>query len=453
MAIRITYFILSILCALMLSACAQKATEVIPSTQVKDLNTLPQDAMFYINTKSAKPAQDKPDGKALAALKADYLQKHFSVWKEKPNPNKNDVFWIKPSLLKTPGFGEHLQANTPAYTKDILDSMQIESYPSRADKAIITTTTSVRAVPTNKPMFNKPSGYPFDRWQNSLIFIGTPVLITHTSKDKSWLHIQSGFVYGWVESEHVATLTEQQIKDIKGFKDYVTPVIDKIPFYDARGDFATLGRIGQIFPIASPHKAKQKTLIIYKRMPDGSAKEEKIYAPESAMQTFPIALKDTYIAQSINAMIGQRYGWGGLLENRDCSALVRDIFTQYGIYLPRNSKAQAFYGKNNVDLSKFSRTEKEAFIIANATPYHTLLWQSGHIMLYIGHYKGKALIAHSAWSVMSGKYENMLGGVVITTLYVGDEHNGSFHKSPLLIDKIEAMSDMSLLAQKLQKGK
>lgn len=101
---------------------------------------------------------------------------------------------------------------------------------------------------------------------------------------------------------------------------------------------------------------------------------------------------------------------GGLGENRDCSAFIRDIFTQYGIYLPRNSKAQVSYGNNSIDLKTLSSKEKEAFIIANATPYMTLLWQQGHIMLYIGQYQGKALIAHSAWSVITGKkYENMLG--------------------------------------------
>ena len=109
------------------------------------------------------------------------------------------------------------------------------------------------------------------------------------------------------------------------------------------------------------------------------------------------------------------------------------------------------YGKNSVDLSTLTREEKEAFIIANATPYQTLLWQCGHIMLYIGHFEGKALIAHSVWSVTTGKkYENMLGGVVITTLHVGEEHNGTFAKSPLLIDKIGAMSDLSILAKQIQ---
>ena len=71
-------------------------------------------------------------------------------------------------------------------------------------------------------------------------------------------------------------------------------------------------------------------------------------------------------------------------------------------------------------------------------------------MLYIGEYQGKAIVAHSAWSATTGRgYENMLGGVVITTLYVGDEHNSLFAKSELLIDKVKAMSNISQLATKI----
>ena len=61
------------------------------------------------------------------------------------------------------------------------------------------------------------------------------------------------------------------------------------------------------------------------------------------------------------------------------------------------------------------------------------------------------IVAHSVWSVTTGKkYENMLGGVVITSLYVGDEHNGVFAKSELLIDRIQAMSDLSQLAAQIK---
>lgn len=437
-----------------MNACADK---VIPSHQVKDLQTLPQDALFYL------PAdlESKRNDKVLAKLQKDYLQKHFSPWHQKPNPKKNEVFWIVPSLQnlatnesktksKNKSYGEDLQEISPQIAQNIIDSMNLSSYPNQNQKAIITTTTAVRAVPTNKPLFNKINGYPFDRWQNSLIFANTPVLITHISKDKQWVHIQSSFVYGWVESTHLATLTSKQISEIESYTQYISPKIDKIPLYNSQHHFISQARIGQIFPKYGTQLKQSVGVAVYVRLPNGEAKREQVYLPNEMMKPFPQIADSKAIAEIINTMIGDKYGWGGFLESRDCSAFVRDIFTNFGIHLPRNSKAQVYYGNNQVDLSNLSRKEKESYIIANATPYQTILWLQGHIMLYIGEYEGRAIVAHSAWSATTGRgYENMLGGVVITSLYVGEEHNSLFAKSPLLLDKVKAMSNISQLAEKI----
>ncbi|BAM12233.1 putative cell wall-associated hydrolase [Helicobacter cinaedi PAGU611] len=454
MTFRPAFIIYAFFLILGLNACADK---VIPSHQVKDLQTLPQDALFYL------PAdlESKRNDKVLAKLQKDYLQKHFSPWHQKPNPKKNEVFWIVPSLQnlatnesktksKNKSYGEDLQEISPQIAQNIIDSMNLSSYPNQNQKAIITTTTAVRAVPTNKPLFNKINGYPFDRWQNSLIFANTPVLITHISKDKQWVHIQSSFVYGWVESTHLATLTSKQISEIESYTQYISPKIDKIPLYNSQHHFISQARIGQIFPKYGTQLKQSVGVAVYVRLPNGEAKREQVYLPNEMMKPFPQIADSKAIAEIINTMIGDKYGWGGFLESRDCSAFVRDIFTNFGIHLPRNSKAQVYYGNNQVDLSNLSRKEKESYIIANATPYQTILWLQGHIMLYIGEYEGRAIVAHSAWSATTGRgYENMLGGVVITSLYVGEEHNSLFAKSPLLLDKVKAMSNISQLAEKI----
>ena len=454
MTFRPAFIIYAFFLILGLNACADK---VIPSHQVKDLQTLPQDALFYLSA----DLESKRNDKVLAKLQKDYLQKHFSPWHQKPNPKKNEVFWIVPSLQnlatnesktksKNKSYGEDLQEISPQIAQNIIDSMNLSSYPNQNQKAIITTTTAVRAVPTNKPLFNKINGYPFDRWQNSLIFANTPVLITHISKDKQWVHIQSSFVYGWVESTHLATLTSKQISEIESYTQYISPKIDKIPLYNSQHHFISQARIGQIFPKYGTQLKQSVGVAVYVRLPNGEAKREQVYLPNEMMKPFPQIADSKAIAEIINTMIGDKYGWGGFLESRDCSAFVRDIFTNFGIHLPRNSKAQVYYGNNQVDLSNLSRKEKESYIIANATPYQTILWLQGHIMLYIGEYEGRAIVAHSAWSVTTGRgYENMLGGVVITSLYVGEEHNSLFAKSPLLLDKVKAMSNISQLAEKI----
>lgn len=44
----------------------------------------------------------------------------------------------------------------------------------------------------------------------------------------------------------------------------------------------------------------------------------------------------------------------------------------------------------------------------------------------------------------------MLGGVVITSLYAGKEHNGIFSRKTLLIDKIAGMTNLVALLETME---
>ncbi|PAF48154.1 hypothetical protein BKH46_02275 [Helicobacter sp. 12S02634-8] len=451
--------VISFLVALLFIGCASK------NAPLADLS-MPQDANFYLFEHSNITLPPK----VLTELKNNYLKVWFSPWTTmEVDRNQNEVFWVAPSLLKNPGYGENLKKNSLEYTRAIYADMDIEHYPSAALKAIITTDTNVRAVPTDKPRYSSMSGYPFDRWQNSLIFQGTPVLITHFDLSKEWAHIQSSFVYGWVKVSDVAKIHPKDMDYLLSLKDYVVPNRDKIPLYSTQGEFLTRARIGEIFALKPPPQAKEskgvkadkavkeakesqaaqtqpKQVYVFKKNIDGYAVLITAPIEEAEFSSFPKKIDNEAMAGIINAMMGQRYGWGGALENRDCSSFTRDSFANFGILLPRNSAAQAKYANNMVDLSHLSAKEKEKYIIQNATPFATILWLKGHIMLYIGSYEGKAIVAHSAWSVATSRFftkeQNILGGVVITTLWVGKEKNGIFSHSKLLIDRVLGMSDL-----------
>ncbi|MDO7253642.1 SH3 domain-containing C40 family peptidase [Helicobacter cappadocius] len=457
-----TFFSL-VLLIFFIVGCASK------NAPLADLS-LPQDANFYIEQN--KDMELSPE--ALKELKENYLKTWFSPWTTmEVNKNTDEVFWVAPSLLKSPGYGENLKKNTLEYTSKIYEDMDIPNYPSVSQKAIITTDTSVRAVPTEKPRYSTPKGYPFDRWQNSLIFQGTPVLITHYDLSKQWAHIQSSFVYGWVKVTDIAKIHQKDIDYLLSIKNYVVPDKDKIPLYDSKGNFLTNARVGEIFALKPSEKAPSKNSIASKAKKNISEKMTKevytykknidgyvVLIPVSieglSFSPFPKKMDMSAMASIINSMIGERYGWGGSLENRDCSAFTRDSFANFGILLPRNSAAQVKYAGNMIDLSKMDAKQKEQYIIDHATPFATILWLKGHIMLYIGTYKGRAMAAHNAWSITTStlfsKQENILGGVVITTLWVGKEKNGSLFKSKMLIDRILGMSDLYDFASKEQES-
>ena len=141
-----------------------------------------------------------------------------------------------------------------------------------------------------------------------------------------------------------------------------------------------------------------------------------------------------------NRLINQSYGWGGLYNNRDCSSMIRDLFTPFGIWFPRNSKSQKNVGKSK-NISKLSDKKKESYILNNAIAYKTLLWLPGHIMLYIGKENNKPLVFHNIWGLrtIDEMKRLIIGKAVITTLTPGSEIS-YIDKSFNFLNQIQSMS-------------
>ncbi|MDZ5336862.1 NlpC/P60 family protein [Helicobacter pylori] len=422
---------------------------------LKDLS-LPQEASSYLaSSQNGSHNNQSIDPQALREnLKESYLKAWYSPWLDmKVKSNKKEVFWILKEMNKSTGYGEDLKPNAKAFNDELIKSMDIEHYPSVKIKAVVVRDSDVRAVPTNKPYYLSPKGYPFDRYQNSLIFQGTPVLITHFNTDKTYAHIQSSFVYGWIKVSDLAYMHDKDIELLTHLKDYVMPIKDKIPLYTDYGGFYTNARVGELFALIpqsqkTPEKPQKKELKAYGFLRDakGYAILQSVILDEKDFFIFPKAFNSENMAYFIDTMLGQKYGWGGLLGNRDCSAFTRDSFANFGILLPRNSYAQSRYANNYVDLSSMKAKEKEDYILKNATPFGTLIYLKGHIMLYLGAHNHQAIVAHSIWSVQTQKHfktlSHKIGGVVITSLWLAEEHNGAFSKKKLLIDRVLGMSDL-----------
>lgn len=422
---------------------------------LKDLS-LPQEASSYLaSSQNGSHNNQSIDPQALREnLKESYLKAWYSPWLDaKVKSNKKEVFWILKEMNKSTGYGEDLKPNAKAFNDELIKSMDIAHYPSAKIKAVVVRDSDVRAVPTDKPYYLSQKGYPFDRYQNSLIFQGTPVLITHFNLDKTYAHIQSSFVYGWIKVSDLAYMRDKDIELLTKLKNYVMPIRDKIPLYTDYGDFYTNARVGELFALIpqsqnASQKPQKKELKAYGFLRDakGYAALQNVILDEKDFFVFPKAFTSENMAYFIDTMLGQKYGWGGLLGNRDCSAFTRDSFANFGILLPRNSYAQSRYANNYVDLSSMKAKEKEDYILKNATPFGTLIYLKGHIMLYLGERNHQAIVAHSIWSVQTQKHfktlSHKIGGVVITSLWLAEEHNGAFSKKKLLIDRVLGMSDL-----------
>jgi len=405
------------------------------ATTVKDLRILPQDHTHYLTPGLFSVSKSMQDPRELR-----YMTLYFSPWlSDRTPPSLDNLTGHFLRFMENPGYGENKKKRTSAWMEKLWQNADMENYPNADMTAISLTTANLRFVPTDKPRYNTPDGYPFDRFQISSIAPNTPLRILHVTADKAWFLVRAPQVYGWIASRDMAVVNPTFIHTWRTGK-YAAMIRDKIPLYDQYGNFLFEAPIGAIFPIVEERDATFRVLVA---VADSNKRGVSISVSLSkeVASVRPLHLTEQNMLKITNDLINEPYGWGGLYQNRDCSAMLKDIFAPFGIWLPRHSADQVKEAGYFIDLADMPRQEKEKIILEQGVPYLTLLWMKGHIMLYMGVHDGKPLIFHNVWGMTGKKRWNKplrvyIGHAAITTLSPVTE-NG-FQDD--LIDKIMGMA-------------
>ena len=123
--------------------------------------------------------------------------------------------------------------------------------------------------------------------------------------------------------------------------------------------------------------------------------------------------------------LGDTYGWGGMLDSVDCSALVRNVYKCCGLEMPRNTTWQKCIAGTAVDTSNMDSASK-ASGISQCIP-GTALYMPGHTMIYLGTVDGVNYVISAVGSTVDSEgYIDVrqINSVTITPLTVR-RRNGS----------------------------
>ncbi|MCJ2166020.1 MULTISPECIES: NlpC/P60 family N-terminal domain-containing protein [unclassified Pseudodesulfovibrio] len=424
------------------SGCATKEQDTPPK-----LITLEQNAGAY---------HGLPDDtrllsvEAQAAAYAQFLKEHFDPWdRTKPKHPAEDVFWGLSRYADKKLFGENTLLRQEGWMKRMAMASQVDTYPSLHRRAIAVTNTSMRVLPTNQPAFfdfsRAGEGFPFDYMQNSLVLAGTPLLVTHTSADRAWVMVESRFAFGWVPVTEIAWVNDTFAAAYRTGS-YAAITGDAVPVADKKGQYAFTSYIGTLLPVAKgEHPADGFTLVIPARDHQGEAVIHLASISGSDAMAAPIPATPGNFTRLANAMLGQQYGWGGLYENRDCSALTMDLLAGFGIFLPRNSSQQSKLG-TIVPLEGLDKGKKKDSILEQGTPFLTLVRKPGHIMLYIGSQDGQPVVLHSVWGLKTrvgdGYGRKIIGKTVITTLEPGQELTELARPEGVILETVRSITTL-----------
>ena len=178
----------------------------------------------------------------------------------------------------------------------------------------------------------------------------------------------------------------------------------------------------------------------------GQAQELRARVSKSEAKRHPLEFNGAAIARIGNLLIGTPYGWGEMFEDRDCSAMVRDFFIHFGIWLPRGSYDQVHSG-TTISLAGKSAADKARLLSEKGIPFQTLIHLKGHVMLYVGTVDGTPLVFHDLWGVsFKGKdgkdAKQIIGKAVISTLTPGSELNLTSKPLMARISKMRNVTDL-----------
>ncbi len=325
-------------------------------------------------------------------LPLDYAKEHLK-------PFENSLIL---SFRKHLGIGENFRHHSKQWFDNMSKNMDIVSFPNMNAAAITVENAYLRLLPTIIPRYGSfhaaGQGYPFDSFQESTVLAGTPLHVLQLSNDGAWAFVITPAITGWIRTNNIAYVSLDFIKQWEKAP-YVATIVNHAAIKDLSGEFRFRAYMGSIFPVVKAGKNTYQILVPVRDI-NGNAVIETANVSKQFMTNMPFYMTSNHFAQLINEQLGTPYGWGGLYFYTDCSSSLKDLFVPFGIWLPRNSKAQASTAPQ-MSLAKLSPVERQAAIIKYATPFTTLISVTGHIMLYVGKYHGSIMTFQNVWALAS----------------------------------------------------
>jgi len=408
---------------LILAGCTME--HPLDHSVTQDISKVPQNTLAFLPPNASQPIAPRTAQK----LAQNYINKFFAPWEtpfiwQSPNFIKRESLAVTRSMARHPGWNQYQNLNTSYWATQIARNANLASYPNFKRRAITIHATNLRLLPTNMRSFGglckKSNLYPIDNLQVSYLNSNLPLYVLHITRDRSWsLVITPNNCFGWVKTADLTVVDEAFVERWERSK-FVVFINDNKHVLDG------ITRISTMAPLVATTSSDYQVLAA-RKTDKGFATTEIVNVSKDDAARWPLSITPKNIAIQANKFMGKHYGWGGIYGLRDCSETMQALFAPFGIWLPRNSGAQAHAGKY-ISLDDYDENDTEKQIVKRGQPFLTLIWLPGHIMLYIGEKHGKAYAFHNPWRLhiknsrgaMDGRA--VIGHTVITTLDLGKEY-------------------------------
>lgn len=293
---------------------------------------------------------------------------------------------------------------------------------------VVVTRSNLRTYPTTDSVAYDLESLDFDRWQETAVPLGTPVAILHTSKSNKFVYIQMYNYRGWILKANIATTSKDDwLNYINEYNNNFLVVTANHLKLGYNPTFMNISNLnlgmgtkltlleGKIPELIDNESTKNNYVVKIPIRKDNGLLAYKLATISPSADTHEGYLpftEENLINQAFKIQ-GDRYDWGGLHGGRDCSSFVNDIYSVFGIYLPRNTSEQALI-PNKVEITdSISYTDRQD-LIKKLNP-GSLLVMEGHVMLYLGSIDNKSYVIQAISSEYPNNNQQFINQVMVTT--------------------------------------
>ena len=434
--------------------------EPVASTGVIGVREAQLDPAYWIG-RQKQAGKVVLDDKAIAAQNARLQTADPSVYDLEGLPQTLDGAqvrtWVE-ALSKRPDktlYDANGKEGTQRQVDKLIASLNLKDIPDAqvTRYGLVTRRADLRTFPSRLRVFNAPGNTDIDRFQESALFPGTPVVIAHVSRDREWWFVVSNTYAAWVERESVAEGSKQQVFGYAGRTPYlvVTGATARTVFTPEQPQVSDLQLdMGVRVPLLAdwptdrlvngqyPYTAH--VIELPARDKDGGLVLVPALMPRTQdVATDYLPLTRANLLRQSFKFLGERYGWGHSYNARDCSGFVSEIYRSFGVQLPRNTRDQAVSPALNRFAFSADDSHARRVEVMKTLQVGDLVYIPGHVMMVIGQEKDGPYVIHDTTGITYRKTDGELTRAPLNGVSVTPLMPLLFNESQPTIDRITSI--------------
>jgi hypothetical protein len=266
---------------------------------------------------------------------------------------------------------------------------EVESSKPANELRLVHTSTPLRCYPTDERLLESADQPLFDLAQCAQLGLGEPLRVLR--KGARFFYVISSYAEGWVSPLALSPPTQAAPASTDAAPAAVVGV-DRLALFEDPSAHKLVGvaRLGDRLPVVQTDEGGALGVSV----PTAAGTGRAFVLDPRKIHLGPPPLTRAALLTTAFDLLDSPYGWGGAGGNRDCSQFFMDLFSVFGVFLPRNSLHQAQAGHRRVEVAGLSDEAKTRAIETAAVRGIVLLYLPGHIMLFLGRDDGHLYALH-----------------------------------------------------------